>query len=110
MGHQICENKAEQKTITEEKKAQGKMKTKVHGRLAFTLGGKEETAEAHSSTSPLGLVAGDGSMWVLTKGGPFGDDGNLVRLFLGGEPIPEPGHGTGYLLPIPYHVAIVPFH
>ena len=49
-------------------------------------------------------------MWVLTKGGPFGDDGNLVRLFLGGEPIPEPGPGTGYLLPIPYHVAIVPFH
>ena len=76
---------------------QGKIKTKVHGRLAFTLGGKEETAEAHSSTSLLGLFVGDGSMWVLTKGGPFGDGGNLVRLFLGGEPIPEPGPGIGYL-------------
>jgi len=36
-------------------------------------------------------------MWVLTKGGSLGDGGDLVRLFLGEEQIPEPGPGTGYL-------------
>lgn len=37
-------------------------------------------------------------MWVLTKVGALGDGGDLVRLFLGGEPIPEPGRDPGYLV------------
>jgi hypothetical protein len=37
-------------------------------------------------------------MWVLTKFGVLGDGGGLVRLFLGDEPIPVPGPGTGYLV------------
>jgi len=48
-----------------------------HGRCVFILGG-EETAEAHSSTSLLGLFFGDGNMWVLTKGKSFGDGSDLV--------------------------------
>ena len=66
-------------------------------RFVLALEGREETAEAHSSTSLLGLFVRDESMWVLTKGGVLGDGGNLVRLFLGGEPILEPGPGRGYL-------------
>jgi len=69
------------------------MKTKgydVGGYCHFilTLGGREETAGAHSSISLRGLSVGDGSMWVLTKGGILG---------VGGEPVPWPGPGTGYL-------------
>lgn len=64
-----------------------------HGRIVLTLCGKEDTAEAHSSTSLRGLLAGDGSMWVLTKGGVIGDGGDLVKLILDGEP----GPGIGYL-------------
>ena len=33
---------------------------------------------------------------MLTKG-VFGDDGDFVQLILGGEPVPEPGPGIGYL-------------
>lgn len=64
-----------------------------HGRIVLTLGGKEDAAEAHSSTSLRGLFAGGGSMWVLTKGGVTGDGGDLVQLILDGEP----GPGMGYL-------------
>ena len=35
---------------------------------------------------------------MLTNVGVLGEDGALVRLFLGGEPTPEPGPGTGYLV------------
>ena len=37
-------------------------------------------------------------MWVLTKVGVLGDGDALVRLSLGGEPIPEPGPGAWYLV------------
>jgi hypothetical protein len=57
-----------------------------HGRVVLTLGGKEETADAHSSASLRGLFVCDGSMWVLTKGGVIGDGGGLP--ILGGEPVP----------------------
>jgi len=40
---------------------------------------------------------GDGSMWVLTKGGVLAEGGDLVRLCLGGEPVPGLGPGVGYL-------------
>ena len=78
------------------------MKTKgydVGGYCHFilTLGGREETAEAHSSISLRGLSVGNGSMWVFTKGGLLGVGGDLVRSILGGEPVPWPGPGTGYL-------------
>ena len=66
-------------------------------RCVLGLGWKKETAEAHSSMSLPGLVVGDGSMWVLTKGGVLADGGDLVRLFLGGEPAPGLGPGVGYL-------------
>ena len=36
-------------------------------------------------------------MWELTKGGVLEVGGDLVRLFLCGEPIPEPGPDIGYL-------------
>ena len=36
-------------------------------------------------------------MWVLTKGGVLGDGGDLVRSFLGGDPIPGPCPDIGYL-------------
>jgi len=64
--------------------------------LGVTLSEKEETAEAHYTTSLRGLLGG--SIWVLTKVGVLGDGGTLVRRFLGGEPIPElgsPGTGCG---------------
>jgi len=70
---------------------------KGHYRCVLGLGWKKETAEAHSSTSLPGLIVGDGSMWVLTKGGVLADGGDLVRLFLGGEPVPGLGPGVGYL-------------
>jgi len=72
-----------------------------HGCFFLTFGEKEETAEAHSSTSLLGLFVGGGNMWVLTKVGVLGDGGDLVRLFLGvlgGEIIPDPGPDAGYLV------------
>lgn len=34
---------------------------------------------------------------MLTKGRVIGDGGDLVRFIPGGEPIPEPGPGIGYL-------------
>ena len=49
-----------------------------HYRFVLALEGREETAEAHSSTSLLGLFVRDESMWVLTKGGVLGDGGDLV--------------------------------
>ena len=68
-----------------------------HDRFVLVLGGREETADTHSSTPLLGLLGGDESICVLTKGGVLGDRGDSVRLSLGGEPRPEPGPGTGYL-------------
>jgi len=66
--------------ITEEtakEKVRGKMKTKGydvrgHSRPVLTLGGKEETAEAHSSTSLRELFVGDGGVYmsVNERGGP----------------------------------------
>lgn len=69
-----------------------------HGHFALTLGEKEETAEAHSSTSLRGLFVGGGSMWVLTKVRAPGDGGALVRPFLGGKPVPGWDPGAGYLV------------
>ena len=52
---------------TAKKKSGGTMKVigydvKGHGRFVLTPDGKEETAEAHSSTSLRGLLVGDGSI------------------------------------------------
>jgi len=63
-------SKAKQETITEKtgkKTVGGKMTTGGyvagdHDRFVLTLDGKEDTAEAHSSTSLRGLLVGDGSM------------------------------------------------
>lgn len=52
-----------------------------------------------------GLLLGDGSMWVLTKGGVLADGGDLVRLFLCGEPVPGLGTGVGYLEKSPLPIA-----
>jgi hypothetical protein len=99
MGREMCGNQAKQcqkKTSGEEKVKQKDMRPALEGhtRALLTLGEKVETAEAHSSTSLRGLLGG--SIWVLTKVGVLGDGGTLVRLFLCGEPIPEPGcPGTG---------------
>ena len=56
----------------------------------FLFGGKEDTASW--------AFAGDGSVWILAKGGLLGDDGGgFIRLVLNGEPVPEPGPDTGCL-------------
>jgi len=94
-------SKAKQKkTITEndaENNVGGVDETKGHCRCVLGLGWKKETAETHSSMSLPGLIVGDGSMWVSTKGGVLADGGDLVRPFLGGEPVPGLGPGVGHL-------------
>ena len=97
MGHKMRGNQAEQckENIAEWGKRLNKGSFQCHGFL--TLGEKEETAEAHSSTSLRGLFGG--SMWVLTNVGVLGDSDTPVRLFLGELILePSPGTGCGYLV------------
>lgn len=64
-----------------------------HGRIALI---RWEGIRRHRR-SPIAscAFAGDGSVWVLAKGGLPGDGNDFIRLVLNGEPVPEPGPDTG---------------
>ena len=97
----MCRNKqTKQKKIIEgavEKKV-GRQKDRTPGAIVPSFSRSVRGKKRRKPSLPhrfWGYSIGDGSIWVLKKGGVLGD---LFRSILGGdEPVPEPGPDTGYL-------------